>query len=133
MMAIAKTKKIEIKTKKESKLGVVVDLKPELGDGFAIIETGGKQYKVSSGDVVLVEKISDAHNEGDVVVFDKVLLTSDGADLVLGNPYISGKTVRAVFQEHKRGKKIEIVRFKSKSRYAKRSGHRQTYAKIKFL
>lgn len=132
-MVVLKKEKTETKTKKEPAGGVILKSKPELGEGFAIIETGGKQYKVSSGDVLLVEKMSDEHKAGDAIAFDKVLLLWDGKELTLGNPYISGAVVQALFEEHKRGKKINVLRFKSKSRYIKRGGHRQTYAKVKIL
>ena len=101
--------------------------------GFAVIETGGKQYKVSSGDVLLVEKLSDTHKKGDAVSFVKVLLLSDGEKVTLGHPYIEGASVSAVFEDAVRGKKISVLKFKSKSRWTRRWGHRQPYSKIKIL
>lgn len=101
--------------------------------GFAVIETGGKQYKVSSGDVLLVEKLSDTHKKGDIVSFDKVLLLSDGEKVTIGDPYIKDVTVKATFEENTRGKKIHVLKFKSKSRWTRRYGHRQPYTKIKVL
>ncbi|MBI2108739.1 MAG: 50S ribosomal protein L21 [Parcubacteria group bacterium] len=108
-------------------------LASKLGSGFAIIETGGKQYKVSSGDTLLIEKLSDIHKKGDAIVFDKVLLVSDGKEIKIGTPYLVGETVGAVFEDKVRGKKINVLKFKSKSRWTRRYGHRQTYAKIRVL
>ena len=65
--------------------------------GFAVIETGGKQYKVSSGDILPIEKLSDTHKKGDIVSFDKVLLLSDGEKVTIGDPYIKDVTVKATF------------------------------------
>lgn len=104
-----------------------------LDSGFAVIETGGKQYKVSSGDTLLVEKLSDMHKKGDTISFDKVLLLSLGEKVTIGDPYIKNAAVKAIFEEHTRGKKINVLKFKSKSRWTRRYGHRQTYAKIKVL
>lgn len=102
-------------------------------DTFSIIETGGKQYKVSSGDTVLVEKIDDSHKTGDSVVFDKVLMRAEDEKITLGDPYIKGAYVEAIFEGLVRGKKVTFIRFKSKSHFVLRGGHRQTYAKIKIL
>lgn len=101
--------------------------------GFAIVETGGKQYKVSSGDVLLVEKMSDVHKPGDTIILNKVVLLSDGKTMTFGDPYIQGATVNAIFENAVRGKKIDVLKFKSKSRWTRRWGHRQPYAKIKIL
>ncbi len=96
---------------------------------FAIIETGGKQYKVAEGDILDIEKLKD-HKEGDSVIFDKVLLVDDGTTTKIGNPYVDGATVEVDLVEEGRGKKLHILKFKSKSRYKRRLGHRQSYAKI---
>ncbi len=101
--------------------------------GFAVIETGGKQYKVSSGNSLLVERLEHNPNAGETVVFDKVLLLADGDDVTVGIPYIAGVTVSALFLGEVRGKKINVLKFKSKSRWTRRYGHRQTYAKIRIL
>ncbi len=111
----------------------VVKESPSALKGFAVIETGGKQYKVSSGDTLMIEKISDTHKQGDALAFDKVLLVSDGEKLTIGDPYIKDVTVNAVFEDAVRGKKINVLKFKSKSRWTRRWGHRQPYAKIKVL
>ncbi len=98
---------------------------------FAVIETGGKQYKVSKGDLVSVEKISDTIKEGETVTFDKVLLTDNGTETVLGAPYISGAKVTATVTQIGRAPKVLVVKFKQKSRYLKRNGHRQPFTKVK--
>jgi large subunit ribosomal protein L21 len=96
---------------------------------FAIIETGGKQYRVSEGQVLSVEKIA-GHTAGDTVIFDKVLLVDDGTKTTIGTPYIEGATVQVTLTVEGRGKKLVIQKFKSKSRYKRRLGHRQPFAKV---
>ena len=109
--------------------------KSKAEETFAVIETGGKQYKVSIGDVLSVEKLSKKskgeYKEGDKIIFDKVLLIDNGKDTNLGTPYITNVKVEAVFEEEGRGKKIHVMKFKSKSRYSVKKGHRQPYTKIK--
>ena len=96
---------------------------------FAIVETGGKQYKVAEGDVLKVEKIAD-HKAGDTVVFDKVLLVDDGTTTTVGAPYIKGETVEVTLTAEGRGKKLHIQKYKAKSRYKRRLGHRQPFAEV---
>ena len=92
---------------------------------FAIIETGGKQYKVSEGDVLYVEKLNaEAESE---VVFDKVLM----ADGKIGSPYLEGATVKGTVEKQGRAKKIIVFKYKSKKNYHKKQGHRQPYTKVK--
>lgn len=98
---------------------------------FAVIQTGGKQYKVSKGDVLSVEKLAGDFKAGDKVVFDKVLLVDNGKDTTIGTPFIAGAKVEATFQEHGRAKKVIVVKYKAKSRYFKSNGHRQPFAKVK--
>lgn len=102
----------------------------KLSDDFAVIETGGKQYVVSVGDVVDVELLGDL-KEGDVVEFDKVLMSDDGKDATIGDPYIKGAKVKAKYLGEKKGKKISIVRYKAKSNRDRKVGHRQHYAQVK--
>ncbi len=97
---------------------------------YAVIETGGKQYMVSVGDVLEVELLGDL-KEGDKVEFDKVLLVDNGSDTTIGTPYISGAKVKATFQGEKKGKKLTIVRYEAKSNRNRRIGHRQKYAEVK--
>ncbi len=96
---------------------------------FAIIETGGKQYKIAEGDVFSTEKIKET-KEGGTVSFDKVLLIDDGKTTKIGTPYIDGAVIEAEIKEEGKGKKLHIMKFKSKSRYKRRLGHRQPYSKI---
>lgn len=95
---------------------------------YAIIETGGKQYKVSVGDLVKIEKI-DA-KVGDKVNFDKVLCVNDGS-LVVGTPTVSGKVVVATVVEQARSKKVVVYKYKRKSGYHKKNGHKQYFTSIK--
>jgi len=97
---------------------------------FAVIETGGKQYKVSEGDTIIIEKLSGDNKEGDKIAFDKVLLVDDGVSTQIGNPYLKGTEVSAIFVENGKGKKIHIIKFKAKSNYSKKIGHRQPYSKV---
>ena len=102
----------------------------ETSQEFAVIETGGKQYMVSVGDVLDVELLGDL-KAGDAVEFDKVLLVDDGKDATIGTPYIKGAKVKATYQELKKGQKITIVRYKAKSNRDRKIGHRQKYARVK--
>lgn len=95
---------------------------------FAIIETGGKQYKVAPGAKLKVEKLGTA--KGDAVTFDKVLLLDDGKETKIGAPYLSGVVVTAVVAEEGRGKKKTVFRYHSKTRYRKLKGHRQAYSEV---
>lgn len=98
---------------------------------FAVIKTGGKQYKVSKGDVVKIEKLSGNYKEGDKIVFDKVLLVDNGKDMTtVGTPYIKGAKVEATLEEQGKDKKITVIKFKSKSRYFRKQGHRQPFFKV---
>lgn len=99
---------------------------------FSIIETGGKQYKVAPGDTLQIEKLSVAE-PGSTVVFEHVLLRSDGDAVSVGAPYVSGATVTAEVLGAIRGEKKIIFRYHSKTRYRKKKGHRQPYTKIKII
>lgn len=99
---------------------------------LAIIETGGKQYRVSEGAVFTTEKIIGV-KEGADVSFDKVLLTDDGATTRVGTPFVAGAQVRATVVKEGRGKKIEVVKYKAKSRYFKLRGHRQPFMKVRVV
>lgn len=100
---------------------------------FAVIKTGGKQYKVSQGSLVYIEKMKEVLKKGDKVVFDKVLLVDDGKNTTVGTPYIAGAKVNAEVVEVGRERKVLVVKYKQKSRYLKRNGHRQPYLKIKII
>ena len=95
---------------------------------FAIIETGGKQYKVNEGDIIFVEKLEAA--EGEAVTFDRVLAVSDNGSFTTGAPYVEGASVKADVLKNGRGKKIYVMKYKSKKNEKKRIGHRQPYTKV---
>lgn len=105
--------------------------KRENAEEFAVIQTGGKQYKVAVGETVTIEKLSGSYKAGDFVTFDKVLLVDSGNDTTIGTPYIEGAKVGGTIVEIGRGRKIEVVKYKQKSRYFKLRGHRQPFFKVK--
>lgn len=94
---------------------------------IAVIKTGGKQYLVQEGDVVTIEKLDV--EPGQTVEFD-VLLTAKGDDVKVGTPTLPG-TLKAEVVAHGRAKKISVVKYKAKSRYTRRTGHRQHFTKVK--
>ena len=96
---------------------------------FAVIETGGKQYIVSVGDVIEVEMLGD-FSDGDAITFDTVLMTDDGTASKVGNPY-TGTKVTATYKGIEKGPKITILRYKAKSNRDRKLGHRQKYSQIK--
>ncbi|HWB34267.1 MAG TPA: 50S ribosomal protein L21 [Candidatus Paceibacterota bacterium] len=98
---------------------------------FAIIETGGKQYMVSAGDTVKIEKISGDFKAGDKVSFDKVLVVDNGSDTTIGAPYIKGAQVSGEIKKVARAKKVVVIKYKAKSNYFKKRGHRQPYFEVK--
>lgn len=95
---------------------------------FAVIETGGKQYLVSSGAKIKIEKLPE--ETGGTVVFDKVLLIADNDAISIGKPYITGTTVEAVVTRQGRAKKIHMLRYHSKTRRRRRKGHRQHFTEV---
>ncbi len=95
---------------------------------YAIIETGGKQYKVSEGDIIFVEKLEAA--EGSEYTFDKVLAVSGTEGLVVGTPTVAGATVTANVVKNGLGKKIHVMKYKPKKNEKKKIGHRQPYTKV---
>ena len=98
---------------------------------FAVIETGGKQYLIKTGDTLKIEKL--AVEAGEDTVFDKVLLlaSEDGKDVKIGTPYLDGVSIGASVELQGRSKKIRVVKFKNKIRYKRVHGHRQHFTKIK--
>ena len=94
---------------------------------YAIIETGGKQYKVEQGDVVFVEKLGV--EEGETVTFDKVLVIG-GDDVKVGAPYVDGASVTATVAKNGKDKKIIVYKYKPKKGHHKKQGHRQPYTKV---
>lgn len=97
---------------------------------FAIIHTGGKQYKVSKGDLVKIEKIKGDFKIGDKITFDQVMLVEDGTDTTIGTPYIAKAAVIGTLSEVGRNKTVEVIKYKQKSRYFKKNGHRQPWFKV---
>ncbi len=102
---------------------------------FSVIQTGGKQYKVKVGDEIKIEKIlgeGDAtYKEGDKVVFDKVLLVDNGSDTTIGTPFIEKAKVNATITKIGRLAKINVIKYKQKSKYFKKNGHKQPYFQVK--
>ncbi len=96
----------------------------------AVIKTGGKQYVVSKGDTISIEKLSDDSKEGDKVVFDYVLLADNGKETTIGTPTIKDVKVKGTIVKIGRAKKIDVVKYKAKSRYIKRRGHRQPFVSV---
>lgn len=96
---------------------------------YAIIETGGKQYRVAEGDVLYVERLPEQPDE--TVTFDRVLAVGSGKDLKVGAPVVEGSQVVARVIEHGRGKKLRIFTYKSKKNVRRRLGHRQAYTKVR--
>ena len=96
---------------------------------YAVIETGGKQYRVQQGDTLFIEKLKV--EEGSTVDFDKVLLTSNEGEISVGKPYVDGAKVEATVLEQGKAKKIIVFKFKAKKNYRKKQGHRQPYTKVK--
>ena len=98
---------------------------------YAIIETGGKQYKVNEGDIIFVEKLNV--NEGDTVNFDSVKAVSVGDEFKVGAPTVEGAVVTAKVIANGKGKKIYVMKYKSKKNEKKKIGHRQPYTKVQIL
>ena len=95
---------------------------------YAVIKTGGKQYRVSEGETLRIETL-DA-NEGDSVDFDQVLMVGEGEDVRIGAPLLEGGKVTAPVKAHGRGKKVEIIKFRRRKHHMKRMGHRQNYTEV---
>ena len=96
---------------------------------YAIIETGGKQYRVSPGDVIDVERLK-AHEPGDTVNIDKVVLLSHEDEVAVGKPYVEGARVLVKIEDEVKGKKIIVFKYKPKVRYRRKKGHRQRYSRV---
>jgi len=122
--------------KVEKKITKKEETKPkeEKTGWFAVIETGGKQYKVNAGKRVKIEKIIGEYKEGDKLVFDKVLLFDDGkGNTKFGTPYVSESRVEGSIKQIGKAKKVMVVKYKAKSRYLKRNGHRQPFFEVEIL
>lgn len=95
---------------------------------YAVIQTGGKQYRVSEGDTVKVEKL--IAEEGTSIDLNQVLMIADGDDIRVGKPYLDGCSVTATVASHGRAQKVKIVKFRRRKHYMKRQGHRQWYTAL---
>ena len=99
---------------------------------YAVIATGGKQYRVQAEDIIDIERL-DEHEAGEKIEFDKVLTVGEGADVKVGSPYVEGAKVEAEIVEEFRGKKVIAFKMKKRKGYRKTIGHRQNLIKIKIL
>ncbi|MFV9510887.1 50S ribosomal protein L21 [Tepidibacillus sp. LV47] len=95
---------------------------------YAIIKTGGKQYKVQEGDTIYIEKLPV--NEGETVQFDEVLMLVKDDGIVVGTPTVANATVTGKVEKHGKGKKIIVFKYKAKKNYRRKKGHRQPYTKV---
>ncbi len=96
---------------------------------FAVFASGGKQHRVTEGEVIRVERLSA--EPGEEVVFDKVLMVADGDQVSVGTPFVDGGTVTAEVIANDRGKKIHVIKFKRRKGYMRRQGHRQWFTELK--
>ena len=96
---------------------------------YAIIKTGGKQYKVAEGSEIIIEKLDAA--EGDSVTFEEVLAVGEGDDIKFGRPFVAGAKVTGSVVTVGKGPKIRIFKYKHKTNYRRRQGHRQPFTKVK--
>ena len=96
---------------------------------YAVFQSGGKQHRVTEGQIVRLEKLEAA--TGDVVEFDQVLMVSDGSDVKIGAPLVSGGKVTAEIVDHGRGDKVKIVKFRRRKHSRKQQGHRQWFTEVK--
>jgi large subunit ribosomal protein L21 len=95
---------------------------------YAIIETGGKQYKVQEGDVLYIEKLNAS--DGETVNFDQVLLVSKDSGVIIGSPLVANATVTGKVEKHGKERKILVYKYKAKKNYRRKQGHRQPYSKV---
>lgn len=95
---------------------------------YAVISTGGKQYRVSEGDTIQVEKLDQ--NEGDTVLFDKILLISNNGKVSIGKPFLEKSKIEGIVKSQGRDKKVSIVKFHRRKHYKKQAGHRQSFTQV---
>ena len=98
---------------------------------FAVIKTGGKQYYVSVGETIMIEKMKGEPKKGDTVTFDEVLMVDNGSETTIGEPFISGASVEGLVEAVGKKPTVTVIKYKPKSRYFKKNGHRQPYCKVK--
>lgn len=96
---------------------------------YAVIETGGKQYRVAQDDVIRVEKLAAA--EGESITLDRVLMVGEGAETKIGAPLVEGSKVVADVESHGRGDKVTIIKFRRRQKYRRKQGHRQAYTELR--
>ncbi|MFK5892452.1 MAG: 50S ribosomal protein L21 [Pseudomonadota bacterium] len=96
---------------------------------YAVIKTGGKQYKVSEGETLKIEKLNA--EAGTSIDLNEVLMVADGDDVKIGTPFLDGGKVSATIESHGRHKKIRIIKFKRRKHYRRQMGHRQDFTEIK--
>jgi large subunit ribosomal protein L21 len=96
---------------------------------YAVIKTGGKQYRVSAGETLKIETV--AGDVGSAVVLDKVLMVGNGDKVTVGKPLLAGASVKATIVSHGRGDKVKIFKMKRRKHYQKHQGHRQNYTEIR--
>jgi len=101
------------------------------GDMYAVVKTGGKQYRVSAGEKLKIEQITA--DVGQEIVLDQVLVVADGDALKMGTPLVAGATVKAKVLKHGRGDKVHIFKMRRRKHYRKSQGHRQNYTEIEIL
>lgn len=95
---------------------------------YAVIASGGKQYRVVPGDIIRLEKLPG--EEGSSVEFDRILMINDGEHIKIGTPFIEGSTVSGKVRSHGRNRKIQILKFQRRKQYRKQMGHRQPYTEV---
>lgn len=96
---------------------------------YAVVATGGKQYKIKEGETLRIEKVNG--NVGDVFAFDQVLLIADGENLAVGQPMVQGASVSAHIVEQGKEKKILVFKYKRRKRYRRKQGHRQPFTAVR--
>lgn len=96
---------------------------------YAVIESGGKQHRVESGEVLKLEKL--AASQGESIAFEKVMMIGEGSNVKIGAPYVEGGKVTAEILGHGRGDKITIIKMKRRKHYRRQAGHRQAYTEVK--
>lgn len=117
-------------TAKKSTKKAAPKKKENASTSFAVIATGGKQYKASVGDSIKIEKLKGEYAEGDSLSFDKVLLVDTGTETTLGTPFVAGAKVEGKLTKIGRAQKVIVVKYKQKSRYYKKNGHRQPFFQV---
>ncbi len=125
--AAPKKKKVESKPVKEKKTKVVKS--ENQAQKMAVVETGGKQYIVTEGASIDIEKIEGEPESN--VTFDKVLLVAEGDNVKVGQPYLEKAKISATLVKHDKGEKLMVFKFKRKTGYKKKNGHRQRYTRVK--